>query len=293
MIEYQHHSIKAIILGIMQDAGLPHAGCLCHRCRAAYADPVLKEYATSLAIVDTRQDQSKVWLIDASPDIREQINILADVLGPNSSLPGRLRQPDGIFLTHAHFGHTAGLMHLGPEAMDVQHLPIYCSKGLVEVLRQSRLWRPLINNLDLFPLDPFQRFEIASDLYIDSLPVPHRDELGTDTFAYRITGPNKTLIYIPDIDDWNLWPEAREFLNATDIALVDASFFSEDELGGRAPVAHPLVMDTLQFFDQLPVQLWLTHFNHTNPVLDPNGDARRQVISAGGKIAYTRKVFDL
>jgi pyrroloquinoline quinone biosynthesis protein B len=265
MIESQHHSIKAIILGIMQDAGLPHAGCLCHRCRAAYADPVLKEYATSLAIVDTRLELSKVWLIDAS----------------------------GIFLTHAHFGHTAGLMHLGPEAMDVQHLPIYCSNGLVEVLQQSRLWWPLINNLDLFPLDPFQQFEIASDLYIDSLPVPHRDELGTNTFAYRITGPNKTLIYIPDIDDWNLWPEAREFLRAADIALVDASFFSEDELGGRAPVAHPLVMDTLQFFDQLPVQLWLTHFNHTNPVLDPNGDARRQVISAGGKIAYTRKVFDL
>jgi pyrroloquinoline quinone biosynthesis protein B len=122
----------------MQDAGLPHVGCRCPRCAAAYKEPELAQYAASLAIVDTRSVPAGVWLIDASPDIRYQINMLADLLGPHPVMADRTRQPDGIFLTHTHMGHTAGLAQLGPEGMNVQSLPVYAAAPLVEVLEETR-----------------------------------------------------------------------------------------------------------------------------------------------------------
>ena len=32
-------AVTAVILGIMQDGGLPHAGCSCVRCVAAFHEP--------------------------------------------------------------------------------------------------------------------------------------------------------------------------------------------------------------------------------------------------------------
>ena len=292
-IKLTNDAVSAVILGIMQDAGLPHAGCRCSRCSDAFANPSLAEYAACLAIVDRRCQPPVVWFIDATPDIKYQLNLMAHDLGPHPTRPGRLRQPDGLFLTHAHMGHTAGLAQLGPEGMNVQRLPVFASGPLIKVLKQTRLWQPVIGNLDLIVVEPDKPVALANNLTITPLPVPHRDELGTGTFAYRVQGPTSSLLYLPDIDDWEIWPEALANLSAVDVALVDASFFSRDELGGRERVAHPLVPMTLRLFAELPTQLWLTHFNHTNPILDATSKAEKMAISAGGHIAHTGQTFGL
>lgn len=286
-------SVTAVVLGIMQDAGLPHAGCRCRRCTAAYSDPELAQYAASLAVVDGRSKPAGVWLIDATPDIRYQLNMLAGFLGPHLAAAGRIRQPDGIFLTHAHMGHTAGLAQLGPEGMNVQGLPVYGSAQLIDVLRKTRLWRPLLQDLDLRPFEPGRPVQLASDLTITPIPVPHRDELNAGTFAMRIQGPNRALLYLPDIDGWEGWPEARSVLEEVDVALVDASFYSTDELGGRPPVAHPIVPDTLAFWRGLRARLILTHLNHTNPVLDTGSPARESASARGAEVAANGRRFDL
>lgn len=286
-------SVSAVVLGIMQDAGLPHVGCRCRRCAAAYSDPNLAQYTASLAIVDTRGEAAGVWLIDATPDIRYQLNMLADVLGPHPTVAGRLRQPDGLFLTHAHMGHTAGLAQLGPEGMNVQGLPVYASAPLVEVLKETRLWHPLIRNLDLRPFESGRPVRLASDLAITPLPVPHRDELDAGSFAMRVQGPNRALLYLPDIDGWEQWAEAHQILEEVDVALVDASFFSADELDGRPPVAHPLVPDTLAFWKEIPAQLVLTHINHTNPALDTGSPACQAVLANGAEFATNGQLFKL
>ena len=284
-------SVTAVVLGIMQDAGLPHAGCCCRRCTAAYSDPELAQYAASLAVVDTRGEAAGVWLIDATPDIHYQLNMLAGALDPHPTVAGRLRQPDGIFLTHAHMGHTAGLAQLGPEGMNVQNLPVYASAPLVEVLKETLLWRPLLRNLNLRPFEPGRPVHLAPDLTITPLPVPHRDELNAGTFAMRIQGPNRSLLYMPDIDGWEQWPEARPVLEGVDVALVDASFFSADELGGCPPVAHPLVPDTLALWEGISARLVLTHLNHTNPILDSGSSAREAVLDNGAAVASTGQRF--
>ncbi len=277
----------------MQDAGLPHAGCRCPRCAAAFADPRQAEYAACLAVVDGRRQPPTVWLIDATPDIKYQLNLLAEALGPHPNRPDRLRQPDGLFLTHAHMGHTAGLPHLGPEVMEARDLPVYAPAGLVEALRQTRLWQPVVGNLRLIVLEPGRPLLLAPDLAITPIALPHRDEIGAGTFAYHLQGPTRSLLYLPDIDGWPQWPAARQTLAAADVALVDGCFYSRDELGGRTPVAHPLVPDTLAFCAGLPGRLLLTHFNHTNPVLDPDSPARQAVLAAGAEVAYTGQSFSL
>lgn len=292
-IQLPEHEVTAVILGMMQDGGLPHAGCRCRRCALAFADPAQGAHAACLGLVDTRGPQTAVYLFDATPDIKAQLNLLAGALGPHPQRGGRLRQPDGIFLTHAHMGHMGGLPQLGPEVMAVSQLPVYAAAGVGQMLLTDRLWQPLVENLQIVPLVAGQTLDLAADVQVTAVAVPHRDEWGVGTFAFRLQGPNHSLLYLPDIDAWDPWPEAETMLAGVDVALVDATFYSYDELGGRTPIAHPLVTDTLARFAHLPTQLVLTHLNHTNPVLDQGSVARTAVLQSGTQIAYTGQTFRL
>ncbi|MDX1665403.1 MAG: MBL fold metallo-hydrolase, partial [Candidatus Promineifilaceae bacterium] len=205
----------------------------------------------------------------------------------------RLRPPAGILLTHAHMGHVGGLMHLGNEAMAVRDLPVYASPGLVGTLQRSALWQPLLARLRLIPLHAAEPLALAEDLTVTPLPVPHRDELGTETFAFLITGPSRRLLYLPDIDSWAGWREARRHLQGVDVAFVDATFASPDEIGRQATVAHPTLQETLSFFAGWPGELWLTHLNHTNPLLDPGSAAARAVAAAGRGVARRGQTIPL
>lgn len=285
--------ISAVVLGTLQDAGLPHIGCRCPRCSVAQADPRLSQYAACLAIVDRRREPAGVWLIDATPDIRWQLDALAPVLGPHPVRGNRLRQPNGILLTHAHMGHIGGLPQLGPEGMAVETLPVIGLPSLLSLLRDSPVWRPLSERLAWQPIEANVAHELAPGLTVLARPVPHRDEWGAGTVACEIRTADRSLLYVPDIDAWERWPEARATVSAIDIALVDASFYSADELGGRPPVAHPLVPDTLAFFGDLAPQLLLTHLNHTNPVLDANSLERQRVLQAGCGVAVFGQVIAL
>ena len=288
MINPPPGTITAVVLGIMQDGGLPHIGCRCPNCLAARERP---EYVTCLGIVDRRGQDTAVYLIDATPDIKYQLDLLADSLGPHRERSYRLRQPDAIFLTHAHMGHIGGLPQLGPEAMAVEKLSIYAAPKLNTLLQEARIWSPLMENLVFHLLTAGEPVRLAPDLYLTPVPVPHRDEWGVGTFAFHIQGPEKSLLYLPDIDAWELWEERGAWLTAVDYALVDASFWSADELGDRLPVAHPLVPHTMGLLADKPGQLILTHLNHTNPLLSAQSAERALLSASGVQIAQTGQML--
>jgi pyrroloquinoline quinone biosynthesis protein B len=56
-----------------------------------------------------------------------------------------------------------------------------------------------------------------------------------------------------------------------DVALLDATFFSADELPSRdlSEIPHPLAIDTAEQLTGVDSDVRLIHLNHTNPLLAP------------------------
>lgn len=276
--------ISVRVLGIAQDAGFPQAGCNKACCQQFYAGQLPAAHPVSLAIVDSSAHQ--YWLVEATANLPQQLHALGGV-------GAALQMPAGIFLTHAHMGHYAGLLHFGREAMNAQQMPVYAMPRMQDFLTHNGPWSQLLQlqNILLKPIQHQQQVKLTSQLTIEPLLVPHRDEF-SETVGYLLHGPNKKLLFIPDIDKWEKWNSSIDSLIQTvDYALLDATFFDATELPGRnmQEIPHPFVVESMQRFTALPAQekskIIFVHFNHTNPLLQPNSAATKKVLQAGFKIA--------
>ena len=277
------HSVEAMVLGIAQDGGIPQLGCDCPHCRAAWRDGSLRRLVVSLGIVD--HEAKTTWMVDASPDICEQMNLLV------SSFPGyRLA---GLLLTHAHVGHYLGLALLGRESRDTRNLPVLCTRRMAAFLRTNQPWKQLVDlgNIELSIVESDRPVGLGSTATATPVLVPHRDE-HSDTVAWSIAGPTKRLVYCPDVDRW----EGRilEAIEGADIALLDGTFYSADELPGRdiSDIPHPCISDSIKTFEGWGTEIRFIHLNHTNPLLSDEGLVG-QLMERGFKIAKRCDVWKL
>jgi pyrroloquinoline quinone biosynthesis protein B len=106
--------------------------------------------------------------------------------------------------------------------------------------------------------------------------VPHRAEF-TDTVGFVIQGPRKKVLYIPDIDSWQLWErDIRQMVEQVDVALIDGTFAAPDEIPGRSTedIPHPLMRVTRDLLRGVHAEVWFIHINHTNKELDAPDVAR-------------------
>lgn len=286
------------VLGTAQDGGFPHAACEHDLCRRARTEPALRSHVASLGLVVSGADQTReVFLIDATPDIRAQLDRLRDV----RALPADRvdRAPvDGVLLTHAHLGHYTGLAFFGFEAVHTRDLPVFATPRMAAFLRDNEPWRQLVSlrNIALVEQPPASRFVLGTGdgaVTVTMLQVPHRDEL-SDTVGFVLAGPNRRAIYVPDTDGWAQWETPlSEVLEreAIDVAILDASFYSLDELPGRdvASIRHPLItqtMDLLSPWVEAGGQVIFSHLNHSNPALDPTSPARAAIEARGFTVAH-------
>jgi len=107
---------------------------------------------------------------------------------------------------------------------------------------------------------------LADGVRVTPFLVPHRDEF-TDTVGYLIEHGGKRAIFIPDIDQWSKWSRSiRELVDSVDLAFLDGTFTSADELPGRsiADIPHPLMPDTRALLKGTRAKVWFIHLNHTN-----------------------------
>ena len=293
----------ALVLGTAQDGGLPQIGCENPCCERARRDPDRRRLVTSLLVVDPRDGRR--WLFDATPDLPEQVERCRGRPPRRAArrAPGSGRPPlfDGIFPTHAHLGHYAGLAYLGREAYGSQPTPVFASERLGAFLRTNGPWSLLVEDraIELVPIADGVPLRLAHDLVVTPIAVPHRDEF-SDTYAFLVRGPRRALLYLPDIDKWERWERPiEELVAAVDVALVDGTFFDGGELPERdlERIAHPLMAESLRRFAPLPAseraKIVFTHLNHSNPAASPESEAARAVRAAGMAVAREGQRFGL
>lgn len=280
------------ILGVAQDAGYPQAGCYAAHCMPGWEDASHRLGAVSLGLIDPISNQK--YLFEATPNFPEQLFTL------QTEAPDNRFALAGIFLTHAHIGHYAGLMFLGHEVMGASEIPVYAMPRMSQFLTKNGPWSQLVEfrNIILRPLQDNQT-QTLGRIRVTPFLVPHRDEF-SETVGYRIDGPNKSAIFIPDIDKWSDWQtDLSELVKTVDYALLDATFFTDGELPGRdmSKIRHPFVTESMEVLKNLSREernkVWFIHMNHTNPLLDPDSNESQRVRSEGFNIATQGKRLDL
>ena len=275
-----------IVLGTVQDGGSPHLGCNKNCCEALTVFQKEARKVTSIAVIEPKNNFN--ILFEATPDIIPQWKMLPSA-------------PKAIFLTHAHMGHYTGLLQLGREALSAKNIPVHVMPRMAGFLNDNGPWNQLISlgNIKLFPMVENQSIYFTNEIIITPLIVPHRDEF-SETVGYRIQGPNKTVLFIPDIDKWSKWSEnLKAILESVDYAFLDATFFDPEEINYRPleEIPHPLVKETIAYLDpvsqELKNKVYFIHMNHTNPLLDPKSKATQWVLSQGFHVARKGQQFRL
>ena len=267
------------VVGTAQDGGIPHIGCFCSNCQRAWKEPQFSRLISSLALFDLIEN--KTILVDATPDIRAQTKMVREFMDPKKKK--KRFWPDGVLLTHAHIGHYTGLMFYGYEAQSTDQLPVYCSERMKGFLAQNGPWSQLVDqkNIVTKTINPENLLSLTSNISILAFQVPHRDEY-TDTLGFKIMGPKRSLLYIPDIQNWKTWDRSIvDEIQKVDIALLDGTFYSPEELPSRdvSSIGHPFISDSMLILRNIAqdskTQIYFTHLNHSNLALDPDGDARK------------------
>ena len=283
-----------VILGTIQDAGSPHIACKKQCCEGLFKNPDKERQVVSIGLFD--ETTNKKYLFEATPDMTRQVKVLKN-FGASSDK----EIADGIFLTHAHIGHYTGLMYLGKEATNAKNVPVYVMPKMKKYLETNGPWSQLVanNNIFLNEMEHEQGIQLSKDLEIVPFLVPHRDEY-SETVGYKINGPNKNALFIPDIDKWEKWDKLIiEEIKKVDYAFLDATFYSGKELNNRdiSQIPHPFIIESMKKFEVLDEKerkkVIFIHFNHTNPVINSNSKAHQMVIENGFNIATLHTVFPL
>ncbi|MCH2152357.1 MAG: MBL fold metallo-hydrolase [Phycisphaerales bacterium] len=151
-----------LVLGSGTSAGIPTIGCDCDVCRSD--DPRDKRLRTSAAIrfIDA-QDQPRTILIDASPDLRQQV------------LRSGIDRCDAILFTHNHVDHTFGLDEVRRFNVTMKApIDIYAEPHTLDHL--NRVYQHI-----------FQRERNVNDSFVATL-IPHEIQPGVtlDLFGLQI-----------------------------------------------------------------------------------------------------------
>ncbi len=260
---------------------------------------------SSIAI---RGDEGAWFLVNASPDLRQQLETFA----PGEA--GTVRGPPfaGVLLTDAEIDHTAGLLLLRESAVP---LHVFGDGGVERALRDGY---PVLEMLQSYSgahwttLEPERETQLdGSSLTVEPFaaggdPPRYLDgsgaELEASGYVFRDRAGGAVVTYVPGlarIDD-----RVLDRLAASDLVLVDGTFWTEDELPrlgfstrsasdmGHVPLSGP--GGTLEMLAGLKrPRKALVHINNTNPILLDDSPEREAVNRAGVEVAYDGLEFDL
>jgi pyrroloquinoline quinone biosynthesis protein B len=260
---------------------------------------------SSLAV---RGDEGPWFLVNASPDARQQLEALA----PDQADGVRAAPVAGVLLTDAEIDHTAGLLLLRESTTPVR---VYGDAGVERALRGGY---PVLTILQQYSGVQWQTLRAGQPTALDgsSLVVEPFDvggdaprylngsgvELGASGFVFRDEATGGVLSYVPGLA--RLDDEVLARFSQSDVVLVDGTFWRDDELArlgisarsarqmGHVPLSGP--GGTLETLAALTgPRKALVHINNSNPILLEDSPERAAVVAAGVEVAYDGLEIDL
>jgi pyrroloquinoline quinone biosynthesis protein B len=310
--------MRVKVLGSAAGGGFPQWNCACPNC-SALRNGTIKARPRTQAQVAVSSDPSHWFLLNASPDLRQQI-LAAPELSVTSSALGA--PVSTILLTSADVDCVMGLLHL----REFQPLRIYSTLSVRRILTEENSlfrvlarsnppvrWEPLpLDRLIplVLPTSPGAKdgFFCKAVPLLGSYPDYVSDSLKGSfppeeaVIGLQLVHKEKRLFYAPSIpgvgEDW------QRSVDESDLALLDGTFWKEDEL-----IQAKRSRRTARDMGHLP--LWgergllkrpfrlgktkrvIIHINNTNPVLNEESPEHRAVRDAGWEIAYDGMEFNL
>jgi len=282
--------VRVRVLGSAAGGGFPQWNCHCGTCEAAREGVRARPRTQSSLAV--RGDEGPWFLVNASPDARQQLATLT----PARTDGVRAPPVAGVLLTDAEIDHTAGLLLLRESGAPIR---VYGEAEVERALKDT-----LMRMLDRFcgvEWETLQRGR-ATPLHGSSLTVEPFDagEEGAAGLVFR--DGESALAYAPALA--RLDAAVLATFAASDLVLVDGTFWREDELavlGISTRTAHDMghvplsgIGGSLEALAGLQgPRKALVHINNTNPILLEDSPEREAVVRAGVEVAYDGLEFHL
>lgn len=297
-----------LVLGSAAGGGFPQWNSNSAACNQARTDRTLSRTQSSLAV---SRDGTHWFLLNASPDIRQQINDRSQ-LHPRSGL--RHSPIAGVILTNADVDHVAGLLTL----RESQPLTVYGSARVQKTLRENSIFNvlnPAFVAREEISLDhaflPILPDGQPSGLEVTAFAVPGKVALyledekagpgfGTqegDTVGLQLRDveTGQSFFYIPGCAA--MPDDLRSRLNGADLVFFDGTLFRDDEMlrcgegvktgqrMGHMSMSGP--EGSMAAFEDIDVgRRIFIHINNTNPVLLNDTPERQAVEAAGWEVSY-------
>ena len=289
--------MRVRVLGSAAGGGFPQWNCRCPTCTAARTGAAARPRTQSSIAI---RGATGPWLlVNASPDLREQLEPLAAERADGE----RAAPVAGVLLTDAEIDHTAGLLLLRESSAPIR---VYGSDAVRRALTDGFPVLPILarySSVDWRTLEPESSIPIdGSSLEVESFAAggdaPRYLTAGDVEAAglvFRDRATGGVLTYLPGLARLDDGVLGR--LGASDVVLVDGTFWRDDELArlgisqrSARDMGHvPLSGDggTLERLAGLerPRKV-LVHINNTNPILLEDSPEREQVVRAGVEVAY-------
>jgi pyrroloquinoline quinone biosynthesis protein B len=297
--------VRIKILGAAAGGGLPQWNCTCTNCSALrYKQPHIQSRTQSQLAVTA--DEDAWFLINASPDLRAQLNDNSEV-HPDPAKGLRNTPVAGIILTSADLDHVLGLLLM----REFTPVRIYASRPVLSILQRNSFFQML----DRLPgqsrwtaIEPGVSFYAGNGLtctpialsnglptYVGDEERASLDPVGATIGLILEGAKGARVAYLPALSSVSL--SLKELLNTCSTILVDGTFWSDDELQsiqpgtplarsmGHLPISGPDgSLATLRDLDG--IRKIYTHINNTNPILQEQSSERRAVQDAGWEVAW-------
>jgi pyrroloquinoline quinone biosynthesis protein B len=299
--------VRVRVLGAAAGGGFPQWNAASDACRRARAGDPAARPATQASVAVTADGGRRWALINASPDLRQQIEA-SPCLHPRDGL--RSSPIGAVLLTNADVDAVAGLLHLRegtPFALYAHErvLGTLARNPIFEVLDRATVPRRSLREDAVAELGDARGEPLGLavlpflapgklPLYLEGGPLDTA-ALAGDTLGLEVTAAGRRLVYLANCA--RVTDPLRERIAGADLLLMDGTLWRDDEMiaqgvgrktgqrMGHVSMSGP--EGAVARLRGVPVgRRVFIHVNNTNPALLADSAERAELERAGWEVAF-------